>query len=66
VQKESKVQCLQLQKKCKAKSEFHDSEKGLRAKWKISYFKQSFGEENAKFTVPKKIGKKNVKFSIPK
>jgi hypothetical protein len=36
------------------------------AKWKISYFKQSFGEENAKFTVSKKIGKENVKFSIPK
>jgi hypothetical protein len=60
------VQCLQLQKKAKQKVNFTIPRKVWGAKWKISYFKQSFGEENAKFTVPKKIGKKNVKFSIPK
>jgi hypothetical protein len=57
------MQCLQLQKS-KAKSENRFLKMG--SKMENFYFKQTFAEQNAKFTVLKKFGKKNEKLSIPK
>jgi hypothetical protein len=52
------MQCLQLQKS-KAKGENRFIKMG--SKMENFYFKQTFAEQNAKFTVLKKFGKKNEK-----